>query len=86
MRVKTDRVGGLVVAGLLVGAIAFGTGQAWAQSSATNSRLPQASARQKEPVGSSAAANSVTNRKESAQRKKAMKSGTSDNAPPKTVP
>lgn len=83
---KTYRLGGLVAAGLLAGAIAFGSGQAGAQSSASNGRLPQASARQKEQAGSSAGAHSVTSRKENAQRQKAMKSGTNDNAPPKTVP
>jgi hypothetical protein len=75
-----------MVAGLLAGAIALGTGQASAQSSTSNSRLPQANARQKEPVGSSAAAHSVTARKENAQRQKAARSGTNDNGPPKTVP
>lgn len=86
MQVKTDRVGGLVIAGILAGLIAFGTGPAWAQSSASSSRLPEASARQKEQTGSSAGAHSVTNRKENAQRQKAMKSGSNDNGPPKTVP
>lgn len=86
MRVKTYRKGGLLIAGLLAGAIALGAGQTLAQSSAGNSKLPQASARQKEPVGSGAAAHSVTNRKENAQRQKAVRSGTNDNGPPKTVP
>ncbi|MGE0093412.1 MAG: hypothetical protein AB7M05_10825 [Alphaproteobacteria bacterium] len=86
MRVKSYRVGGLMLAGLLAGALAFGTGQAAAQNSVGNSRLPQASARQKEQAGSSAGAHSVTARKENMQRQKAMKSGASDNGPPKTVP
>jgi len=85
MRVKAFRVGGLLAAGLLVGAIVLGAGQTWAQSSASTSRLPQTNARQKEPA-SGAAAHSVTNRKENMQRQKAMRSGTSDNGPPKTVP
>lgn len=74
-----------MVAGLLAGTIAFGTGQVSAQSSASNSRLPQATARQKE-ASSGTAAHSVTARKENAQRQKAARSGASDNGPPKTVP
>lgn len=82
---RIERVGGLLAACLLVGAITFGATQAWAQSAASKSKLPQATARQNEPA-SGTASHSVTSRKENAQRQKAMKSGASDNAPPKTVP
>jgi len=83
---KMDRLSGLVAAGFLAGVIAGGVGQAAAQSAGTSSKLPQASARQNEPTGGSAGAHSTTTRKENAQRQKAMKSGTNDNGPPKTVP
>jgi hypothetical protein len=85
MRVKTYRGGGVLAAGLLAAILALGADQAWAQSNASNGRLPQANARQKEPT-SGTAAHSVGARKENMQRQKAVRSGTSDNGPPKTVP
>lgn len=85
MRVKTYRKRGLLVAGVLAAVIALGAGPTMAQSNANNSRLPQASARQKE-ADSGTAAHSVAARKENAQRQKAARSGTNDNGPPKTVP
>ena len=77
----------LLAAGLFAGGIALGVaGQALAQGSPSGSKLPQASARQKEAVGGSAGAHDVNSRKTNMQRQKAAKSGASDNAPPKTVP
>ncbi len=87
MRVKKiDRIGGLIAAAFLASGIALGAGQTMAQSLSGGSKSAQTSARQKEQAGSSAGQHSVTNRKENQQRQKAMKSGASDNAPPKTVP
>lgn len=88
MRAIKCGVRGLLAAGLFVGGIALIAGQAAAQgnSSAGGSKLPQASARQKEAIGGGAGAHDVNSRKENMQRQKAAKSGASDNAPPKTVP
>lgn len=86
MRKIKSRVGGMLVASLLAGVIALAAGPALAQSNASGGKLPQPNARQKEPVGGGAGANDVNSRKTNMQRQKAMKSGASDNAPPKTVP
>lgn len=87
MRAIKCGVCGLFAAGLLVGGIVLAAGQAAAQSnSAGGGKLPQASARQKEAVGGGAGAHDVNSRKTNMQRQKALKSGASDNAPPKTVP
>lgn len=86
MRAFKYGVGGLVAAGLLAGGLVLTAAAASAQSSSGNSRLPQASARQKEQVGGGAGAHDVNTRKTNMQRQKAMKSSRSDNGPPKTVP
>lgn len=83
---RIERLGGLLAVFLLAGSIALGANQTMAQSYSGAAKSGQTSARQKEQAGSSAGQHSVTNRKENQQRQKAMKSGASDNAPPKTVP